>query len=195
MNSEQTYERYLRLFNDLKGIITKTQERLIQEQPDPFFVDHTNFFIKSFLISVCTYLEAFLKDMAIEHVNRINQKITVANIPHNIVVWAINASVKEQDLAYRQFNLPLSKKDIDDELSGNPFRTSKTFRYIGVDLESNDCFKKNKELVNTVIAKRNSIIHHNDDALDISLGDILSYIDTFIEYTKNIEQTVVNSAS
>lgn len=193
MTYAQTYAHYLGLFNSLKEIIGKSQIRLMQDVPDPFFVEHSNFLVKSYLICLCSYLEAFLKDVALEHVDHIKQQISLANVPHNIVVWSLNAEVKDKDLAYKQFSLPLSKKDVDDELSGNPFRTSKLFCYMGIDLESNDVFKRNKELVNTVVAKRNNIIHHNDAATDTSLGDILGHIDVFIEYTKAIEQTATNT--
>lgn len=192
MTYAQTYDHYLGLFNSLKEIINKSQMRLVQEPPDLFFVDHSNFLVKSYLICLCSYLEAFLKDMAAEHVNSIKQRIIQANVPHNIVVWSLDTEVKDKDLKFKQFTLPLSKKDIDDELSGNPFRTAKLFCYMGIDLESSDEFKRNKELVNSVVAKRNNIIHHNDAATDTSLGDIFGYIDVFIEYAKAIEQTATN---
>lgn len=193
MTYAQTYSHYLGLFNSLKEIIDKSKMRLVQEPPDIFFVEHSNFLVKSYLICLCSYLEAFLKDMAFEHVNNIKQRIIQANVPYNIVVWSLDAEIKDKELAYKQFALPLSKKDVDDELSGNPFRTAKLFCYMGIDLESNDEFKRNKELVNAVVAKRNNIIHHNDDATDTSLGDIFGYIDVFIEYAKAIEQTATNA--
>lgn len=195
MTYAQTYAHYLGLFNSLKEIIGKSQIRLEQDPPDTFFVDHSNFLVKSYLISLCSYLEAFLKDVAHEHVNSIKQRIVQANVPHNIVVWSLNTEVKDKHLGYKQFSLPLSKKDVDDELSGNPFRTATLFRYIGIDLESNDEFKLNKELVNSVVAKRNNIIHHNDAATDTSLGDLLGYIDVFIAYAKAIEQTATLTTS
>lgn len=131
--------------------------------------------------------------MALEHVDRIKQQIIQANVPHNIVIWSLDTKVQDKDLAYKQFNLPLSKKDVDDELSGNPFKTAKLFCYIGIDLESNEAFKRNRELVNAVVAKRNNIIHHNDAATDTSLGDLIGHINVFIEYAKAIEQTATNA--
>jgi hypothetical protein len=183
----QTYDRYLGQFNSLKGIVAKSQGRILQDDPDIFFVENSNFLVKSYLTSLCSYLEAFLKDIAFEQVNRIKAQISQANVPHNIVMWSLDNDVKDKDLAYRQFDLPLSKKDIDDELSGNPFRTVKLFRYIGIDLDANDEFRRNRELVHAVVAKRNNIIHHNDAATDISLGDLLAHIDVFIEYSKTIQ--------
>ena len=67
----QTYARYLGLVNSLKEIAAKSQERILQDVPDHFFVEHSNFLVKSYLTSLCSYLEAFLKDVAHEHVNRI----------------------------------------------------------------------------------------------------------------------------
>jgi hypothetical protein len=192
MTYAKIYAHYLGLFNDLKEIIGKSQMRLMQDVPDPFFVEHSNFLVKSYLICLCSYLEAFLKDVALEHVDHIKQKILKANVPHNIILWSLDDKLKDSDLSFKKFSLPLSKKDVDDELSGNPFRTAKVFHYMGIDLESNEVFKRSKELVNSVVAKRNNIIHHNDAATDTSLGDVLGHVDVFIEYTKAIAQTTTD---
>lgn len=193
MTYTQSYAHYLGLFNNLKEIICESQIRLVQESPDPFFVEHSNFLVKSYLICLCSYLEAFLKDVALEHVNSVKQRIVLANLPHNLVVWSLDAEVKDKELAYKPFALPLSKKEVDDELSGNPFKTAKLFCWLGIDLESNADFKRNKEMVNSVVAKRNNIIHHNDAATDTSLGDLLGHIDVFIEYAKAIEQAAIHA--
>ena len=193
MTYTQSYAHYLGLFNNLKEIIGESQMRLVQESPDPFFVEHSNFLVKSYLICLCSYLEAFLKDVALEHVSSVKQRIALANLPHNLVVWSLAAEVKDKDLAYKPFTLPLSKKEVDDELSGNPFKTAKLFCWLGIDLESNIDFKSNKEMVNSVVAKRNNIIHHNDAATDTSLGDLLGHIDVFIEYAKAIEQAAIHA--
>jgi hypothetical protein len=193
MSHDQTYVHYLGLFNNLKEVIRKSQERMFSDPPDVFFVDHSNFLVKSYLICLCSYLEAFLKDVAYAHVNRVKQHIIQANVPHNIILWSLEADVKDKNLAYQPFALPLEKKNVDDELSGNPFRTSKLFRYIGIDLESCDQFRGYKELVNSVVAKRNNVIHHNDGATDTSLADLLGHIDVFINYTKSIEATATKA--
>jgi len=193
MTYAQTYAHYLGLFNSLKEIISQSQVRLEQDPPDIFFVEHSNFLVKSYLICLCSYLEAFLKDIASEHVTSVNQRILDAKVPHNLMLWSLDADVKDGALAYKQFSLPLSKKDVDEKLSGNPFKTAKLFRWMGIDLESNDEFKLNRELVNSVVGKRNNIIHHNDSATDTSLGDVFGHIDVFISYAKAIEQSASNT--
>lgn len=46
---------------------------------------------------------------------------------------------------------------------------------------------EHKNLVGMIVNKRNNIIHHNDDASDISFSDLLSHIDVFLAYMVSIE--------
>ena len=61
------YGKYEGLLTTLKGIISQSQARVLKEDPDEFFSDNVNFFVKSYLINICTYLEAYLQDVAFEH--------------------------------------------------------------------------------------------------------------------------------
>ena len=54
----------------------------------------------------------------------------------------------------------------------------RAFLYLTTDVR----FNENKDLVGTVVAKRNSIIHYNDEAMDISFTDLLYFIDVFLVY-------------
>ena len=58
---------------------------------------------------------------------------------------------------------------------------------IGIDLGSSEKFVEHKSLVGTIVNKRNNIIHHNDEASDISFSDLLVHIDVFLEYMLSIE--------
>ena len=40
----------------------------------------------------------------------------------------------------------------------------------------------------TIVDKRNNIIHHNDEASDITFSDLRSHIDFFLEYMLSIDQ-------
>jgi len=57
-------------------------------------------------------------------------------------------------------------------------------------LHENEVFVENKDLIATVVAKRNNVIHHNDSASDISFSDVVEYIDTFIRYMEGIDRAV-----
>ena len=48
-------------------------------------------------------------------------------------------------------------------------------------------FVEHKNLVGTIVNKRNNIIHHNDEASDISFSDLLVHIDVLLEYMLAIE--------
>ena len=75
-------------------------------------------------------------------------------------------------------------------VSANYYKTMKTFERIGIDVESDSSIARYKDFVSTTVAKRNDIIHHNDEASDLSLGDILRTIQTFKEYSKCIFERV-----
>jgi hypothetical protein len=53
-------------------------------------------------------------------------------------------------------------------------------------LGSSEKFVEHKNLVGTIVNKRNNIIHHNDEASDISFSDLLLHIDVFLEYMLSI---------
>ncbi|WP_227741951.1 HEPN domain-containing protein [Vibrio rotiferianus] len=49
--------------------------------------------------------------------------------------------------------------------------------------------------MNSIVNKRNSIIHHNDEASDITFSDLHTNIDTVLLYMKAIESTLSATAA
>jgi hypothetical protein len=190
VNITEIVDRYVLLSAELDKIISDAELRITSEPADIYFTTNANFLTKSFLISLCCYLEVFLKEIATAHVLNARSRIGTAKIPHNLLIWSLTRDVKEKDLRPGSFDLSVTAKDIDDELSGNPFRTSKCFRLLGIDLDNQEKFSANKDLVNMVVAKRNNIIHHNDTAADVSLGDIRVYSGHFQSYIIGIAEAV-----
>jgi len=186
------YSAYETLVLRLKKVIATSQQRITNEVPDPLFYENLNFFAKAYLISLCTYLEAFLQDIAWTYVSSVQSRIATAQIPTNVVRWCIAKDTKEKDFAFEAFALNLSRKDLADELSGNPGKTIALFRKIGVNLRASDQFEASKEIVGIIVAKRNSIIHHSDSAVDISMKDLLSYSDQFLAYMRAVEAIVLH---
>jgi hypothetical protein len=193
MNSAPFIERYDSLSAELVKILSEAEQRIIGDPADEYFVKNANFLTKSFLISLCCYLEAFLKEIANSYVDSIKVRAASAKIPHNLVSWSLSKDGKIKDMQFSSFNLAVTSKEIDDELSGNPFRTYNCFQMLGVDLNSAPNFSEKKDIVNSVVAKRNNIIHHNDTATNISLGDIRTYSEHFKIYVRAIAEAVEKS--
>jgi len=191
-NSE-IFTRYETLYLELKVIISASEVRVIDES-DELFTNNVNFFVKSYLISICSYLEAYLQDSALRYTKELNIRIANAKIPHNFIHWKMISEVKEKKLKYGEIDLSVSKKEISDNISANPYRTLKLFQLLGVDLSEKINFENNKDLINMVVTKRNNIIHHNDNATDVSFGDLISYIDIIIPYMKAIHEATSHNA-
>lgn len=187
MEYRALYEKYETLLTTLKGIIEQSQARVIGEEPDYIFSDNVNFFVKSYLINICTYLEAYLQDVAFEYSARVSERLIQAKVPHNFLYGKLVKDIKEKELAYIHASHTYNKKELSDIISGNPHKTITAFRLIGIDLSSSEKFVAHKNLVGTIVNKRNSIIHHNDEASDISFSDLLVHIDVFLEYMLSIE--------
>ena len=184
------YIQYTELFESLRLVINSSEQRVLADEPDPLFIDNVNFFVKSYLISVCSYLEAFLQDIAFKYSQTISSRIDIACIPHNFAHWRLNTGIKDKQLNYSNISLPVTRRDISNEISANPYKTLKLFQLLGIDLTQKDKFEKNKDLINTIVTKRNNIIHHNDTAADVSFGDLKAYIEIIISYMSAVKEAI-----
>lgn len=174
---DSLFERYMVLFDNLHCVVKVSERRVIDEDPDDLFVGNVNFFVKSYMINVCTYLEAYLQDLAFLYASEINRRIIEAKVPHNYIVWGVSSKeVKDKDLKFEDANYSLTKKNISDEISPNPYRTIKLFKKLGINLAEDSDFNIHREKVEALVVKRNNIIHHNDNAIDVSFSDIISGI-------------------
>ena len=106
---------------------------------------------------------------------------SIANLPLNLVVWI--AEHEKAKLDFKAFEAKKSKKDIADLISLNYWKTVQAFERVGIDLSATE-IPKYKETIVSLVEKRNKIVHHNDDALDLSFSDILITIDQFKNYTE-----------
>lgn len=192
MTESSIYSDYKSQLEKLKDIVDKTNTKSVVESPDPYFGENVNFFTKSFLINICAYLESFIKDITFSCIENINARIESTEIPHNLILWDLNydKEIKEKSYSFRNLKVRIKKKDLDDHISGSPFRTIKLFRNVGIDLESNADFNGYKEKINTIVVKRNKILHHNDDASDISFSDVIQYIEEMLKYMKILSDCV-----
>lgn len=189
-NSSCPLTQYTALFESLKQVIDSSEQRVLADDPDLLFIDNVNFFVKSYLISVCSYLEAFLQDIAFKHSQAISNRVISARIPHNFLHWRLDTGIKEKNLNYNDVSLPVTKKDIGNEISANPYRTLKLFQLLGIDLAKKEKFEHNKDLINTIVTKRNNIVHHNDTAADVSFGDLKAYISVIVPYMSAVKEAV-----
>lgn len=188
MPAEDIFQRYEKLLRALVLIARESQGRVIKEDVDVLFSENVNFFVKSYLISACTYLEAFLQDVAFELSKKICSRVNSAQIPHNFLHWKNpKKDFKDKDLKFALAKFTATRKEISDDISANPYRTIKLFQMLGVDLSCESDFVKNKDFVNSVVTKRNNIVHHNDDASDVSFSDMEHYVDVFSIYMLAIQ--------
>ena len=194
-------EKYLK--EQLDSIINQLNtddEIIISDEPINFVQENANFFTKSFLISLCGYLETYIKDALEVLIIDYNDRIITENFPYNLVRWSIEnkdkADSKVQSLLdkkkirFEDLSIKLKKKDLDAFISGNPFRTKELFAMFGINLDSIDHFNENKDAVNQIITKRNNILHHNDDASDLSNNDIIQYVNQIKTYSKKLDEEV-----
>ena len=189
------FTQYSEQFELLKQVVEISEQRVLCDEPDILFIDNVNFFVKSYLISVCSYLEAFLQDVAFKHSQSISSRVVSAQIPHNFLHWRLATGIKDKHVNYSDISLPVTKKDIANEISANPYRTLKLFQLLGIDLAKKENFESNKDLINTIVTKRNNIVHHNDTAADVSFGDLKAYIDVIVPYMAAVKEAVDEAAA
>jgi len=135
-----------------------------------------------------------LQDLAFAYVSLVQARLASAKIPHNVVRWSVSKDFKEKEMRFGDFALSTTRKDLADELSGNPGKTIGLFRHIGIDLQGNEAFKNHKDVIGAVVTKRNNIIHHNDSAADVSMTDLLQYADQFLLYMKAVADCATSAS-
>lgn len=192
MDNTQYKSAYINQLEKLKEIIEIANSRIVSETPDYFFQDNTNFFTKSFLVIMCAYLESYLKDSLMIIIDETNNKLNLSKLPHNLIKWSLNIEkeLKDTDSKFEDFKISIKKKELDDFISGNPFRTKDLFKKLGINLNIDPVFNSQKEQINAIVVKRNKVIHHNDDASDVSNDDLLLNINIIIEYITNIDKLI-----
>ncbi|MEI3800632.1 MULTISPECIES: HEPN domain-containing protein [unclassified Chitinophaga] len=178
----------------LKSIIYTANEKIICESPDKFIYENANFLTKSFLVIMCAYLESYIKDVLMVAINEINIRLDSTKLPHNLIKWALNQEkeFKDTELKFENLKISITKKKLDDFISGNPFRTNNLFKKFGIQLDKNETFNAQKEKISSIILKRNSVIHHNDEASDVSNEDLIENIEFMKKYIINIDKIVCN---
>lgn len=171
---------------EIEAMVRQTELVVIGEAPTtPLIINNVNFFTKSFLISVCAHLEMCIKEIVFELAKNIDKRLLSAAIPASIVEWRL-IQKKKGDSSAKSKNLlgvNMTKKEVDDLVSGNVYKTKDALAIVGVELErKKDQWESWREAIQSIVNRRNNIVHHNDDASDISLGDIKNYISSIINY-------------
>ncbi|WP_462406677.1 HEPN domain-containing protein [Gracilibacillus sp. Marseille-QA3620] len=190
-SNTNVYLKYFQQFDELVTLINESNNRVVQIDSDTLFMEHLNLFTKSYLVMSVTYLESYLKEVCLLIVNHIDRKLLANPLPQNIIKWSILRK-KDKDNQFIPFSLNIQAKDIDDEISGNVHKTIALFANLGIDLLSVERFQNNKDKIASIVIKRNDIVHHNDDASDLSFSDIIINIDIIKEYILTIDNEVIN---
>lgn len=197
MDTTKAFQGFENKLKDLEETIRECDKIIISDIPVKFVYDNANFLTKSFLINLCGYLETYIKDVLESLLFDLNKRIKKENLPYNLIRWNIeqkpNIDAKMSSTLEKKYcrneilDIKIKKKDLDNFISGNPFRTRDLFQMFGIDLEKNNDFIKHREIINTIVTKRNNILHHNDDASDIANSDILIFLNEIKLYANALD--------
>ena len=186
MNFDTVVEPYKQGLIELDSMVRATELEVINGGNDSLLVaSNTNFFAKSFLISSCAHLEMCVKDIVFAAAGDIDARLSAASIPTSIIDWRYAQKKKNEsnNPNTSRFAVGMTKKEVDDLVSGNVFKTKEALALVGIDLAKNKRqWEAWKDLIQSIVTRRNNIVHHNDDASDISLGDVRIFIKSLLEY-------------
>lgn len=192
------FNKYHGILEKLKIIVEETEKRVINEN-DSLFLTNVNFFSRSYLINLCTYLESYLTEIATKvferHCNHINSFLVPEFfISASLVSW----DTKKLNKNINQYKILPTKEEIEkffdtNKISGNIKKTFNVFELLGIELKNTITDKSIKDQITAIVDKRNDIIHRNDDGTDISLSDISNYIATVDEYMLLVKKGIIES--
>lgn len=196
MDETKVLKNYFLLFDNFNNLINETNKRILIEKPSDYFINNVNFFNKSFMVLSCAYLESYLKDVSMLIIDEMNSRLKNNPVPHNLIKWYFTKDkFKENEAQYIFLDITINKKEIDDEISGNVGKTINFFRKLGIDLNKNSDFLNLKDIIGSIVTKRNNIIHDNDEASDLTINDIIKNIELIKEYMTIIDKEVMNHIS
>lgn len=186
MNLNAKAETFKDGLRELEAMVKKTELAVIEgANTTPLVTDNVNFFTKSFLISACAHLEMCIKEIVFELAADIDARLSMAAIPASIVEWRLTQKKRTETNSGGKplLRVNMTKKEVDDMVSGNVYRTREALAIVGVELSDNkEQWESWKDSIQAIVTRRNNIVHHNDDASDLSMGDIKVHIQSIINY-------------
>ena len=196
MEETKQIEDYRLRFDKLNEIIESTN-KLILEGDESLFCENVNFYIKTYLIMQCVYLESYIKEVLLFYIEEINKQIECIKVPYNLVRWSFSVSslLKDKERKDSIYKIDMSIKDIDQHISANPYRTKELLIHFGINLNGNEDFNRLLDKINSNVTKRNNIIHYNDDASDVSPNDLKNNIGVIKEYVGIIDKAICSNLS
>ncbi|WP_146097996.1 HEPN domain-containing protein [Xanthomonas arboricola] len=173
-------ERYKLGLAELELMVRATEQEVVAgNNSSPLLTSNINFFTKSFLISLCAHIEMCVKEIVFVIAKDIDERAKAASIPPALIEWRYGVKKKPDVPNNLSLEIGMTRKEVDDLVSGNVYRTKEALACVGIDLAKDKVnWETWKELIQTIVKRRNNIVHHDDDASDLSLGDVRKYIES-----------------
>jgi hypothetical protein len=184
------------LLRNLINLTEETNRRVTLDGDEAeFFLENTNIFVKSYMVLMCAYLESYAKSVVKFYIVSVNSYLIERKLPKNLLRWSILKDKYKHsvDGINDDFMLSISDDDVDKNLSANPYKTVPFFYRLGINLEDIEEYLQLKEQVETLVNKRNEIVHHNDDASDLTFIDVKDRALLLIRYMTIIDDAVLNN--
>lgn len=171
---------------ELEAMVQQTELAVIGDaETTPLITNNVNFYTKSFLISACAHLEMCMKEIVFEIAKDIDARLSSAAIPSSVIEWRLSQKKKadSSSSSSKLLTVNMTKKEVDDLVSGNVYRTKEALALVGIEIAADKAeWELWKDSIQAIVTRRNNIVHHNDDASDLSLGDIRNCIKSIIDY-------------
>ncbi len=199
----KSLENFIKSIDDLIMVVHDANNKIIASEVEEFVYKNSNFLTKSFLINLCSHLEIYIKDALEELLWEIINRLNSHKIPYNLIRWNLESKPKwstqiwqlleRKKRRFECFKIHINKKDFENFISWNPQKTKELFTMFWINLEENISFQSSRDIIQNIIQKRNNILHHNDNASDLSNKDILDGIEEFRKYVINLDSLIVSS--
>ena len=110
MIDRDDFVEFFQQFDRISAVVNESNRRALLEYPDEFFIYNVNVFVKTYLVSACSVLEALIKELVAKYLKFMTKRVADSNLPRNLIILNFAADSKKETYRFETFFWKLTEK-------------------------------------------------------------------------------------